>query len=69
MIFKVLYQKNLSTVPTRESTDTLYVEADSELEVRSKLADRKLNIELIQSLSNAHLAYEQKSDTFEVENL
>lgn len=69
MIFKVLYQKNLSVVPTRESTETLYVDADSELEIRHKLADKKLNIELIQALTEAHLAYEQKSDSFEVEKL
>lgn len=69
MIFKVLYQKSPSIAPVRERTESLYVEADSEREVRTKLIDRKLNIELIQALDEAHLAYEKKSENFKIESV
>ena len=68
MIYKVLYQKSFES-PSRESTKTIYVEADSEREVRKALASRKLNIEYIQLLSETHLAYEKKSEHFEVESV
>ena len=68
MIYKVLYQETFDT-PSRESTKTLYVEAESEREVRQKLAPRNLNIEYIQLLSETHLAYEQKSEDFEIESV
>lgn len=69
MIFKVLYQDTADTAPVREHTQCLYVEADSVREVRNKLADRNLNIELIQELNEAHLAYEQKSEHFTIESV
>lgn len=68
MIYKVLYQETFDT-PSRESTKTLYVEAESEREVRQKLAPRNLNIEYIQLLSEAHLAYEKKSEDFKIESV
>ncbi|MGY0692235.1 DNA-dependent RNA polymerase subunit epsilon [Virgibacillus sp. FSP13] len=68
MIFKVLYQENPSEIPVRERTKSLYIEAETEREVRNKLIDRKLNIEFIQPLDEAHLEYEKHSDHFEVEN-
>ncbi|HZW69208.1 MAG TPA: RNA polymerase epsilon subunit [Pseudogracilibacillus sp.] len=68
MIYKVLYQESFEA-PSRESTKTVYVEADSEREVRQKLATRNLNIEFIQLLSEPHLAYEQKSEDFEIESV
>jgi len=68
MIYKVLYQESFEA-PSRESTKTVYVEADSEREVRQKLATRNLNIEYIQLLSETHLAYEKKSEDFEIESV
>lgn len=68
MIFKVLYQDSFEA-PVRERTKTLYVEADSEREVRTKISDRNLNIELIQPLSEVHEAYEKKSETFVIESV
>ncbi|MCP8970321.1 DNA-dependent RNA polymerase subunit epsilon [Ectobacillus ponti] len=66
MIFKVFYQQLASEVPVREKTQVLYVEAESERQVRTKLAPYKYNIELVQALSEAHLAYEQQSPQFKI---
>lgn len=68
MIYKVLYQESFES-PSRESTKTIYVEAESEREVRQKLASRNLNIEYIQLLSEKHLAYEKQSEDFKLENV
>lgn len=67
MIYKVYYQENAQEVPVRENTKSLYVEAESEREVRSILKDRKYNIELIQLLEGSHLEYEQASSDYKVE--
>ncbi len=69
MIFKVLYQENRAEVPVRENTQSLYVEASSEREVRQHLKDRNYNIEFIQLLEGSHLQYEQDSENFELESL
>ncbi|GEL76038.1 DNA-dependent RNA polymerase subunit epsilon [Tenuibacillus multivorans] len=69
MIFKVLYQEQAEEAPVREETKTLYIDAESVREVRSKLADRNYNIEYVQELSEDHLAYEKQSEDFEVEKL
>lgn len=69
MIYKVYYQENALEVPVRENTQSLYVEADSEREVRAALKERKYNIELIQLLEGNHLEYEQASQNFKVEKI
>ncbi|KGX88791.1 DNA-dependent RNA polymerase subunit epsilon [Pontibacillus litoralis] len=69
MIFKVLYQEESMEAPVRERTTSMYVEAQTEREVRTKLADRNINIELIQALTESHLEYEKQSEAFQVENL
>ncbi|WP_080874888.1 DNA-dependent RNA polymerase subunit epsilon [Oceanobacillus timonensis] len=69
MIFKVLYQASSKEVPVRERTESLYVEAASIREARSKLSDRNINIEYIQVLDEAHLEYEKRTGNFEVENV
>lgn len=66
MIFKVYYQENVLEVPVRENTKTLYMEANSEREVRATLKDRKYNIELVQKLEGNHLEYEKNSVDFKV---
>jgi DNA-dependent RNA polymerase auxiliary subunit epsilon len=66
MIFKVFYQENPDEVPVREKTKTLYIEAESEREVRQKLRNRTMNIEFIQPLEGAHLEYEKQSPNFKV---
>jgi DNA-dependent RNA polymerase auxiliary subunit epsilon len=47
----------------------LYVEAESEKDVRKKLADRGYNIEFIQPIEGKFLEYEQQSQAFEVEKI
>jgi len=69
MIFKVFYQTNVLEVPVRENTQSLYIEADTEREVRFALKDRKYNIEFIQVLEGNHLEYEQASANFTVEKV
>lgn len=66
MIFKVFYQENPDEVPVREKTKTLYIEAESERDVRQKLKNRTINIEYIQPLEGAHLEYEKQSPNFNV---
>ncbi|CQR47839.1 hypothetical protein BN1058_02170 [Paraliobacillus sp. PM-2] len=68
MIFKVLYQTIPNEIPVRERTTSLYYEADSERQVRKELAAKNVNIEFIQPLDGAHLAYEKQSENFKVEN-
>lgn len=69
MIFKVLYQELKGEVPVRERTQSLYLEAESERNVREKLSNRNLNIEFIHVLDEAHLKYEKQSGNFELENV
>jgi DNA-dependent RNA polymerase auxiliary subunit epsilon len=69
MIFKVLYQESRTQVPVREHTQSMYVEAESEKDVRKKLVDRNYNIEFIQPIEGKFLEYEQQSQAFEVEKL
>lgn len=68
MIYKVYYQENISEIPVRENTKTLYLEASSEREVRHYLKDRNYNIELVQLLEGNFLEYEQNSPNFRLEN-
>ncbi|SIS38155.1 DNA-dependent RNA polymerase subunit epsilon [Salimicrobium flavidum] len=67
MIYKVYYQEIPGEVPVRERTSSMYVEANAEREVRAKLADKNVNIEFIQVLSEEHLEYEQKNEDYQVE--
>ncbi|MGN7407676.1 MULTISPECIES: DNA-dependent RNA polymerase subunit epsilon [unclassified Sporosarcina] len=69
MIFKVYYQETKVQVPVRENTQSLYVEAESARDVRKKLQSRNYNIEIIQHLEGEHLAYEQASEHFELEQV
>lgn len=63
MIFKVNYQESKTDAPLRENTKSLYIEAESISDVRSKLTkNTPYNIEFIQELSEAHLEYEQETN-------
>jgi len=68
MIYKVYYQENPDEVPIRENTKSLYLEADSEREVREYLKDRRILIEYIQLLEGKFLDYEKNSPNFRLEN-
>ena len=69
MIYKVLYQKNADSAPVREHTECIYLEAESERDVRLKLSDHNINIEHIQKLDGEHLDYEKKSENFVLESI
>ncbi|MCM3586263.1 DNA-directed RNA polymerase subunit epsilon [Mesobacillus maritimus] len=66
MIYKVYYQEKVTEMPVRENTQTMYVEATSEREVRKKLSDRPFNIEHIQLVEGEYLEYERQKEYFEV---
>lgn len=66
MIFKVYYQDKITEVPVRERTNTLYIEATSEEDVRSKLKERGFNIEFITPVDGAYLEYEKQSENYKV---
>ncbi|NVY95701.1 DNA-dependent RNA polymerase auxiliary subunit epsilon family protein [Lactobacillus sp. DCY120] len=70
MIYKVLYQKTMIQNPRRETTETLYTEAESAIEVRATLAAKtEFNIESVEELTGNYLEYEQKSPDFQITNL
>lgn len=66
MIFKVYYQENIYEAPTRESTKVLFIKADSERDVRKKLADREYNIEFVKLIEDEYLEFEQQREDFKV---
>ncbi|WP_430786224.1 DNA-dependent RNA polymerase subunit epsilon [Virgibacillus flavescens] len=69
MIFKVYFQELNTEIPVRERTNSIYVEAETERAVRDKIVNRNYNIEFIQQLDDAHLAYEKRSENYRVENI
>lgn len=66
MIFKVYFQEKISEVAVRENTKTVYVNADSERDVRKKLKARSINIEFVQAVTGDYLEYEQQHEDFKV---
>lgn len=61
MIFKATYQETKEQVPLRENTKSLFIEANSKEEARAKFDNNTpYNIEYLQELSEAHLAYERE---------
>ncbi|ANK66837.1 DNA-dependent RNA polymerase subunit epsilon [Loigolactobacillus backii] len=67
MIYKVLYQKDKDIALRRESTETLYLEADSAVAARAIIErNTPYNIEFIQELNGNHLDYEQKSANYKL---
>lgn len=53
-VFKVFFQHNKDEVIVRENTNTIYVEGETEEQVRRYLKDRNYNIEFITKLE-AHI--------------
>ncbi|MGT2895125.1 DNA-dependent RNA polymerase subunit epsilon [Streptococcus entericus] len=73
MIYKVFYQETKDRSPRRETTKTIYIEVDAKTELEGRIKVRQLveentayNIELIQHLSDKHLAHEKESGVFEL---
>lgn len=67
MIFKVLYQDE-GQVPTRETTKTMFIEAEDKVEARRLMEEKTVClVEYIQPLEGGHLKYEQEHNPdFEV---
>ncbi len=67
VIYKVLYQETKQDNPRREYTQSLYVDAESSIDVREAVENNtNYDIELIQELDEKHLEYEQKSPNFKL---
>ncbi|BDR60422.1 DNA-dependent RNA polymerase subunit epsilon [Lactobacillus xylocopicola] len=67
MIYKVLYQKDRIVNPRRETTQTLYIEAESIVTARTLVEQNTpYNIELIQELAGNSLKYEQDHADFKL---
>lgn len=67
MIYKVLYQKDKIVNPRRETTKTLYMEADNMVEARALVEkNTPYNIELIEELTGNSLKYEQEHADFKL---
>lgn len=65
MLFKVTYQPNQFDVPTRETTLSLYMEAENEVEARKILQkNTPYNIEYVQPIEGKHLEYERNNPEF-----
>ncbi|AST97353.1 DNA-dependent RNA polymerase subunit epsilon [Shouchella clausii] len=69
MIFKVYYQEDAAQMPVRERTKSLYIEGESEADVRLKLAKQNFNIEYVTAVTGAYLEYEQTNSDFKVVNI
>lgn len=66
MIYKVYYQENKAEAPVREKTKTIYVQAESVLDVRRHLKDKNYNIEFIGLVADAYLDYEKQNEDYTV---
>ncbi|NHM29620.1 DNA-dependent RNA polymerase subunit epsilon [Neobacillus terrae] len=66
MIFKVYFQESIRQVPVRENTKSVFVEGESERDVRKKLANYDYNVEFVQAVKGAFLEYEQQNEDFKV---
>ncbi len=65
MIYKVYYQETKIRNPKREETQSLYIEADNDVEARQKVEENTpYNIEFVQLLEGNHLEYEKENAEF-----
>jgi DNA-dependent RNA polymerase auxiliary subunit epsilon len=67
MIFKVFYQETKERNPKREQTQSIYIEAESEVAARQLVEDNTpYNIELVYALEGNHLEYEKENTDFQL---
>lgn len=67
MIFKVYYQPTKRINPRRENTETLYLEAKSEVEAWLLVEENtEYNVEFIEGLDDKTLEYEKQSENFKL---
>ncbi|MBP3041393.1 DNA-dependent RNA polymerase auxiliary subunit epsilon family protein [Bacillaceae bacterium Marseille-Q3522] len=64
MLFKVFYQESTKEVAVREKTKTLYLDGESERDIRAKMGKFPYNIEFITPVTGAFLEYEKKKPDF-----
>lgn len=65
MIYKVYYQETKERNPQRETTQSLYLEAETEVAARTLVEDNTdQNIEFIEPLEGNFLDYEQKNPEY-----
>ena len=65
MIYKVYYQESKIHNPKREETQSLYIEANSDVEARQRVEENTpYNIEFVQLLEGNHLEYEKENPAF-----
>jgi len=62
MVFKVYYQEDPKNVPVREHTQSIYVEGESQRDVRDKIKDLPYNIEYVEAVTGAYYEYEKKNN-------
>ncbi|MFC6180131.1 DNA-directed RNA polymerase subunit epsilon [Lactiplantibacillus daowaiensis] len=67
MIYKVYYQETKQRNPQRETTQSLYLEADTEVDARVLVEDNtEYNIEFIEPLEGNFLDYEKENPEFQL---
>ncbi|VDG20742.1 DNA-directed RNA polymerase subunit epsilon [Lactiplantibacillus mudanjiangensis] len=67
MIYKVYYQETKKRNPQRETTKSLYLEADTEVDARVLVEDNtEYNIEFIEPLEGNFLDYEKENPEFQL---
>ena len=67
MIFKVFYQPSKEINPRRENTQSLYVEAQSQVDARIMVeGETAYNIEHIEGLDPKALEYEQSNPDYKL---
>ena len=67
MIFKVYYQEDQVRNPKRETTKSLFIEAENEVEARALVADNTdHNIEFIEPLEGKSLDYEKQDANYQL---
>ncbi|AVK60621.1 hypothetical protein C5Z26_03395 [Lactobacillus sp. CBA3606] len=67
MIYKIYYQENQKRNPQRETTQSLYLEADTEVAARVLVEDNTTyNIEFIEPLEGNFLDYEQENPEYQL---
>lgn len=67
MIYKVYYQPTKTQNPKRETTHSLYLDAENLPAARMAVeSNTPYNVEFIEELSEKALAYEQQSPSFKL---
>lgn len=69
MIYKVFYQENMIETPLRENTKSLMIKASSIEDVRKKLTNHGYNIEFIEMMRDAQIAFEKNDPDFKLEEI